>query len=282
MSDPSRPDPDRIPRPVVGLSIELAVVGETAPHSHRKAQLLTVLKGALTVEAASGIWTVPPNCAIWIPGGVVHTARGTGPVSVGCLYVEPGLATGLRADCGIVFVQPLLRELLTRFIDGPQLYPEGDSREARLVSVLLDELQAAPTEPLHLPIPTEPRLRRLVEMMLDDPSPRLTIDEWGARVGTSNRTLSRLFLRETGMSFGRWRQQLHVSLALRRLAAGDAVTTIALDLGYESISAFIAMFKRMLGTTPSRYFDELPPAAEVPRDPSGRRGTVVPLRPIKA
>jgi AraC-like DNA-binding protein len=91
---------------------------------------------------------------------------------------------------------------------------------------------------------------------MDDPSLRFTIEEWGARVGASNRTLIRLFQRETGMSFGRWRQQLHIGLALQRLASGQSVTNIAFDLGYESTSAFIAMFRRMLGTTPARYFSE--------------------------
>jgi AraC-like DNA-binding protein len=105
-------------------------------------------------------------------------------------------------------------------------------------------------------MPNDIRLRRLTEAMVENPALRFTIDEWGARVGASNRTLSRLFQQETGLSFGRWRQQLHVGLALQRLAKGDQVTTVAGDLGYESVSAFIAMFRKMLGTTPSRYFDE--------------------------
>ncbi|WP_082078454.1 helix-turn-helix transcriptional regulator [Bradyrhizobium sp. LTSP849] len=253
---PDLDDPDQVPRPVVGLTIELASIRETEPHCHRKAQLLYVVSGVITVEAAGGIWTVPPHCAIWIPSGVAHVARSAGPISVGSLYVDPATASSLRGGCGILFVQPLLRELLLRFIAGPSLYPEGDTREARLVAVLLDELQAAPLEPLHLPMPTDRRLRRLVETLIDDPSLRFTIEEWGARVGASNRTLSRLFQRETGMSFMRWRQQLHIGLALQRLASGSSVTNIAFDLGYESPSAFIAMFRRMLGTTPARYFTE--------------------------
>ncbi|MFP3802688.1 helix-turn-helix domain-containing protein, partial [Paraburkholderia sp. SIMBA_027] len=88
---------------------------------------------------------------------------------------------------------------------------------------LLDELQGAPLEPLHLPMPTDRRLRRLAETLVDDPAVRFTIEEWGARVGASNRTLTRLFLKETGMSFVRWRQQLHIGLALQRLASGQSV-----------------------------------------------------------
>lgn len=253
---PGLDNPDEVPRSVVGLMIELASVREIEPHRHRKAQLMYVIGGVITVEASGGIWTVPPHCAIWIPGGVPHVARAAGRITIGSLYIEPELAGSLRDGCGILFVQPLLRELLLRFIAGPPLYPEGDTREERLVTVLLDELQAAPLEPLYLPMPTDRRLRRLVEAMIDDPSLRFTIGEWGARVGASNRTLARLFQRETGMSFVRWRQQLHVGLALQGLASGQSVTNVALDLGYESTSAFIAMFRRMLGTTPARYFTE--------------------------
>lgn len=253
---PELEDPDLVPRAVVGTMVELASIDELDAHRHRKAQLLYVLSGALTVETSNGVWTVPPHCAIWIPSGTPHTARSVSRVTVGNLYIEPSLAGPLSDDCGILFVQPLLRELLLRFISGPLLYPEGDTRETRLVAVLLDELRAAPLEPLHLPMPKDRRLRRLVDTLLDDPSLRFTIEEWGARVGASNRTLTRLFQRETGMSFIRWRQQLHIGLALQRLASEQPVTTIAQDLGYESTSAFIAMFRRMLGTTPARYFAE--------------------------
>jgi AraC-like DNA-binding protein len=265
-STPDLEDPDKVPRAIVGLMIELASIHETEPHRHRKAQLLYVISGVITVEAKGGIWTVPPHCAIWIPSGIPHVARSTGHITVGSLYADPALAGSMRDDCGILFVQPLLRELLLRFVSGPSLYPQGDTREERLVSVLLDELQAAPLEPLHLPMPTDRRLRRLVDTLVHNPALRFTVEEWGARVGASNRTLTRLFQRETGMSFVQWRQQLHVGLALQRLAAGQSVTNIAFDLGYESPSAFIAMFRRMLGTTPARYFTE---AAE--GDPSTRK-----------
>jgi AraC-like DNA-binding protein len=261
-------DPDTVPRAVVGLAIELDSLRETEPHRHHKAQLLYVVSGVITVEAAGGIWTVPPHCAIWIPSGVEHAALVSGRISVGNLYIEPDLAMVLGDRCGILFVQPLLRELILRFIAGPSLYPQGDTRETRLVSVLLDELQAAPLEPLHLPMPAERRLRRLVETLVENPALRFTIEEWGARVGASNRTLTRLFQRETGMSFVRWRQQLHVGLALQRLASGQSVTNVAFDLGYESPSAFIAMFRRMLGTTPARYFTE---AAVGDPDRGGRK-----------
>ncbi len=243
-------------RPVFSLITEMSFVGETEPHHHDKAQLMYVISGVLTLQAAGGIWTVPPHCALWIPSGVSHAGRMAGRIKIASLYIDPALAAPLDRDCGILFVQPLLRELILRFSSEAPLTAMARERETRLVSVLFDELIAAPLEPIHLPMPSDKRLRRLTEAMIENPSLRFTIDAWGARVGASNRTLSRLFQRQTGMSFVRWRQQLHVGLALQRLAGGERVTTIAGDLGYESVSAFIAMFRRMLGTTPARYFDD--------------------------
>jgi AraC-like DNA-binding protein len=278
---------DNVPRPAFSMITEHTFVGETQPHQHRKAQLLYVISGLTTVEAAGGVWTVPPRCALWIPGGISHWGRATGPIKICSLYVEPNLTKINHNKCGILFVQPFLRELLLRFDTQSSLEQIDGEREARLLAVLLDELEAAPLEPIHLPLPTDKRLRRLVETMLENPAARYTIDEWGAAIGASNRTLSRLFQRETGMSFVRWRQQLHVGLALQRLAAGELVTNIAVDLGYESTSAFIAMFRRMLGTTPARYFDDIasgvPDRTEhkplVEADHSGgHRTNIVPLK----
>ncbi len=252
-------DPDKIPRAVVGLSIELAIIEGTEGHRHQKAQLLYVISGVITIETSTGIWTVPPQCAIWIPAGVTHRARAAGQVSIGSLYIDPDLAGSFRKECGIVFIQPLLRELILRFVREPQYYPEGETRETRLVLVLLDELQSAPVESLHLPMPRDRRLYLMAQTLHDDPSLRFTLEEWGARVGASNRTISRLFQLETGMSFGCWKRQLHIGLGLQRLAMGESVNNIAIVLGYESTSAFIAMFRRILGTTPTRYFSESMP-----------------------
>ncbi|MFC0306512.1 AraC family transcriptional regulator [Rhizorhabdus histidinilytica] len=249
-------DPDLVPRPLVGLTIRGTPTAEGLLHRHDKAELLYVISGVITVQAATGIWTVPPRCAFWLPKGVEHMADASGHFEAGALYVVADLAERMPGACCIVFVQPLLRELILRFIRSPQLYPEGDSREARLAAVLLDELQAAPVEPLHLPFPADRRLRRLTEAVREQPSLRLSLEEWGSRVGASSRTLSRLLRSETGMSFVRWRQQLHIGLTLQHLAMGRSVATIAHDLGYESVSAFIAMFRRLLGTTPARYFSE--------------------------
>ncbi|NEI72935.1 helix-turn-helix domain-containing protein [Rhizobium lusitanum] len=285
---------DYIPRPVFSLITETTFVGETESHRHNKAQLMYVIGGVLTVQAAGGIWTVPPHCALWIPSGVFHAGRVAGHIKIGSLYIDPALAAPLDQNCGILFVQPFLRELILRFDSETPLANMDRERETRLISVLLDELDAAPPEPIHLPMPNDRRLRRLTESMIENPGLRFTIDEWGARVGASNRTLSRLFQRETRMSFIRWRQQLHIGLALQRLAQGEQVTNIAGDLGYESVSAFISMFRRMLGTTPARYFDDAGASGlergdrkmivrdwdggDIPRNAANGPANVIPLR----
>lgn len=242
------------PRPITAVGVEttLATLKETNVHQHRKAQLILLLSGVVTCEVDKSVWIVPPHCAVWIPGGLPHSLRASGMVKICCLFVEPEASTPLPEGCCTVSVSPLLRELLLRAVSFPRLY-DVDGPDGRVAKVLLDQLAVAPVEKLNFPMPSDPRLRKIANAMLADPSERLTISEWGRWAGASERTLARLLRRDTGMSFGRWRQQMHVLLALQRLAEGLAVQTVATDLGYESASAFINMFRKMLGKPPARY-----------------------------
>jgi AraC-like DNA-binding protein len=149
----------------------------------------------------------------------------------------------------------VLRELLARSATLPALYVEGGS-ETRLMNVLLDEVAAAEVADLHLPMPTDARLRRMVDLMMAAPEDRSPMDVWARRVGLSERTLARLISRETGMSFGRWRQQLSVMLAVKWLAGGASIQQVAVDLGYESTPSFVTMFRKALGISPGRYMAE--------------------------
>lgn len=158
----------------------------------------------------------------------------------------------LPNQCCTVAIDPLLRELVIGVARLPQLY-DRDGPSGRLIQTMLDELATAPVEHLHLPLPTDTRLRKITDVLTADPSNRTTIGEWAAYVAMSERTLFRLILRETGMSFGRWRQQFQIMLALERLAGGEPVQAVAFDLGYESASAFITMFKKALGQLPGKY-----------------------------
>lgn len=245
--------PQDVPRPVFAIGSELVTDGFEQPaHSHRKAQLIMALRGLVTCKVSKGLWMVPPQCALWVPGDMEHSVRGVGDVAVYILFVEPDAARDLPVDCCTVGIAPLLRELIIAVSNLPTLY-DCDGAEGRLAQTMLDQLAAAPVESLHLPLPTDARLRLIADALTDNPADRTSIGEWAQRVAMSERNLFRLIQREIGMSYGRWRQQFHILFALRRLASGDSVQAVALDLGYESASTFITMFRKILGQPPGRY-----------------------------
>ncbi len=250
-------DPDEVPRPVVAFGAAMAEVGkiELDLHRHMKGQVLLVQQGALSCEVEGGLWIVPPRSAVWIPGGALHAIKASGMLEGFGAFVDPAVSRGLPEVCCAVSVTPLLRELLIRAAHLPALYEEGGAN-SRLMAVLLDELAAAQVEDLHLPMPTDMRLRKIVDLMMAAPADRRTLDVWAKRAGLSERTLARAISRETGMSFGRWRQRLGVMLAVKWLAAGASIQQVAADLGYESVPSFVTMFRKALGTSPGRYMAE--------------------------
>ncbi|GJD41919.1 helix-turn-helix domain-containing protein [Methylobacterium bullatum] len=242
-----------VPRGVSAVGMDLVTDGlENHRHAHRKGQLILTARGMVTCDVAKGLWMVPPQCALWIPGDIEHSVRVVGDVELYVLFIDPDIAGALPSECCTITISSLLRELVIAVSHLTEPY-DDDGPHGRLIQTMLDQLSVAPVERLHLPLPTDPRLRRIADGLTSDPSDRATVGEWARRVAMSERTLFRLILRETGMSFGRWRQQFQIMLALERLATGEAVQTVAMDLGYESASAFITMFKKALGQPPSRY-----------------------------
>lgn len=233
---------------------------ELAPHRHDDAQLMLVVRGLVTCEVAAGLWMVPPQCALWIPAGVEHSMRGVGDLQLYCVYVEPKLTDFLPVECCTLTVSPLLRELVIEISHLPS-HCDVDGPDGRMIGTMLDRLATAPVEQLHLPMPSDRRLRQIADRLIDDPSDWTTIPEWARKVGMSERTLARLLTKETGMSFGRWRQQFQIMLALKRLSEGDSVQTVAFDLGYESSSAFVTMFRKSLGKPPLKFLADRSHAA---------------------
>lgn len=249
-------DPDDVPRPVLTFGITIVTTGmETKFHRHIKAELLFTLRGVLTCETENGLWIVPPQSAIWIPSGVTHNVKGMGTIEGYVTFIDPEAATLLPATCCTVSVTPLLRELLVRSARFPALYREGGA-ESHVATLLLDEIAAAPIEKLHLAMPADDRLRKIAEMMMANPSDRGTMATWAKRAGLSERTLARILVQQTGMSFGRWRQQLNILLALQWLGKGASIQQVAADLGYESAGSFVTMFRKVLGNSPGRYMAE--------------------------
>jgi AraC-like DNA-binding protein/mannose-6-phosphate isomerase-like protein (cupin superfamily) len=261
-SDPAEwIEPDDVPRPVVAFGMASNEIGsfELEPHHHAKSQILLVQHGALSCEVQGGLWIVPPRSAIWIPGGAVHSIKASGPMEGYGAFIAVTTDIGLARGPCTVSVTPLLRELLIRAANLPAFYEESGANR-RLMAVLLDEIAGAKVEDLHLPMPTDVRLRAMVEQMMAAPAERGTLEGWAKRAGLSERSLVRLISRETGMSFGRWRQQLGVVLAVQWLAAGTSIQQVAADLGYESAPSFVTMFRKALGASPGRYMAQRHPS----------------------
>jgi AraC-like DNA-binding protein len=236
------------------LSYEFGAEGHTIPeHFHPEDQLVFASKGVMTVRTAHGIWVVPPMRAVWIPALTPHSVVMSARVSMRTLYILPRLVRNLPAKCFVMNVSPLLRELILHACKFPKLNRK-DSAQRALIKITVDQLEAAHSIPLQLTHPTDARAMRVVEMLLADPGKQRTLERLCEDCGASKRTIERLFIAETRMTFSKWRQQLRLLHAMQLLASGEKVTGAALDAGYNSTSAFISMFKRQPGTTPTRYF----------------------------
>lgn len=248
-----RPDEqDRIPRAVVARGEHYPPSFELAEHRHRRSQFLYASSGVMAVSTPHGAWVAPPERAVWIPGGIPHAVRMVGAVQTRSVLIEPEQCRERGSSCQVVGVSPLLRQLLVTTAEVPLDYDE-DGRDGLVMKLLLAEINRAPLIPLAVPFPAHPGLAKRCHAFLDHPQATATIDEWANALAMNRRSFTRLFRSETGMSFAEWRQQACISAALPKLAAGESVTSVALDLGYDGPGNFSTMFKRITGVQPSRY-----------------------------
>ncbi|MGH8815665.1 MAG: AraC family transcriptional regulator, partial [Achromobacter pestifer] len=211
--DPPLPfDTDSTEQRTFAMHVDAAGQDNESPtHHHHMGQLVLALRGGVTCSVQQGLWMVPPQCAVWIPGGVPHSNRVTANGRV-CFLFVPADVPGLPAHCCTLAITPLVRELLVHLANLP-LEDAATAPNRQLADVLVEQLTHMPTEHLHLPISQHPRLRQIADALNADPADRSTVSQWGKRVAMSERTLARLVQQEVGMSFGRWRQQLHIILA---------------------------------------------------------------------
>lgn len=221
-------------------------------HHHPRGQLTALRHGLLTFGTEAGAWVVASDHAVWMPPHQPHFGYSHGPFDGWSCYVGEQACAALPAHPCAIKVSGLLREAVMRAAtwEGATL----DDGQLRLALVILDELRIAADEPFGLPMPRDARLVRIARALLHDPGDRRGLGDWAAWAALSERTLSRRFVAETGYSFTAWRQRARMMRALELLADGTPVTTVAIDLGYDSVSAFIALFKRTFQATPSAYF----------------------------
>ncbi len=243
------------PQPILPLARDYSHGTIVEPHDHDRAQLLFATSGTMRVTTGDGAWIVPPLRAVWIPAGIRHGWQVTGLVALRTLFIQPGAAPFMPADqCRVIEVSDLLRALILATLERPvDEQAPATPRAAWIAGLILDELERAPEVPLRLPLPRDPRLLTLCRALLADPARADTLDGWAEGAGASGRTLARLFLKETGLTFGAWRQQARLAEAVAQLALGQPIATVARAAGYDSASAFTAMFRRALGASPRAY-----------------------------
>ncbi|MFD1197585.1 AraC family transcriptional regulator [Brucella gallinifaecis] len=225
-------------------------------HSHSRAQLLCASQGVVLVTTDAGRWMIPGDHAMWIPAGVKHSVEIVGDVFMRSIYVAVDAISGVPDYLHVVGLSDLMRCLI---IDATSVdrIPDPGSRDALVIELILRDLHKLPKRPLGLPFPTDSRLQHLCRQFLKAPLARATIDDWAEKMAMSRRSFTRHFQRETGVSLSVWRQQACLFAAVPRLTEGEAVTSIALDLGYDSVSAFTTMFRRMLGVSPKFYLPRI-------------------------
>ena len=222
------------------------------PHAHPWAQLIYARSGVMHVVADGRLWFTPPTRAIWIPHGVEHEIAIRGETALRTLYVSPERARDLRSRVESLEVTALLGELILHIVSAGMLDPKRAEHD-RLAGVLMDLIAAARGIDLVLPLPRDPRALRLAQQLRDAPGDRRDLEELARLAGASLRTLQRCFSDETGMTIESWRQKARLVHSATALAAGASVTEAALDCGYDSPSAFIAVFRKQFGVTPGRF-----------------------------
>lgn len=221
------------------------------PHTHNRAQIAYALSGVMTVNIGDVSFVLPPNRAVWIPAGVSHQTICRSAVVFQCLYIDDRFTEGADS-CRVFEASPLIRALFDEITHFPE-HHEMDGREAAIIALLLSEIGRMPNVPVRAELPADRRLRRVCEAILAQPGDTHDIAYWAREAGMARRTFTRYFREQTGMGLATWRRQVRVMEAASRIAAGEPITSVAYLVGYDSPSAFTAMFHRTFGAAPSSY-----------------------------
>jgi AraC-like DNA-binding protein len=244
----------RLPAAVTALSFDLSH-GHTIPeHMHPEDQLVYACAGVMTVRTTAGTWVVPAQRAVWIPAFTAHSIRTSGAVSMRTIYLRGRMVRHLPRTCCVVNVSPLLQHLIVHLCTVGKLNRRSKT-QAHLIDVLIDQLEMVKTVALQLPSLSDARAARVAAELQQNAS-EASLEHICSQAGASKRTIERLFRQETKLSLGKWRQQLRLLRSLELLASGEKISSAALEAGYSTPSAFIAMFRKALGTTPRRYFED--------------------------
>lgn len=239
-------------RPIVTRRTSYRQGHHIKPHWHARAQFVFAVAGTMRVHTPRRAWIVPPSRALWIPERTVHEIHMYTLVEMHSLYVSQTAAADVPSRCAALNVTPLLRELIVRAVALAETEKESGD-DFLLMRLLMSEIRRLEPCALDLPLPESADLAQLCARVLADLSIRRPCALDAGDMNVSTRTLYRRFLRETGITFAGWKQQARLLESIRRLAEGTPVTTVAIDLGYESPNAFSTMFRRSVGISPRAF-----------------------------
>ncbi|GIU19792.1 MULTISPECIES: helix-turn-helix domain-containing protein [unclassified Shewanella] len=252
----SRFDLDSIEASIVGIAADVGQ-HDSGMHKHEKAQLLYAPRGCMSItlyeaESSQRQCVLPPTKAAWIPAGVEHCVKMRNVVAYRSIYFDIEVFSELPRTVKLLGVNPLLRALIERMAMWAWDMPTG--QQAALIALFIEELNLAEELKLSLPIPTDKRLQTWLERLASGQHQAEQLNLMASDIGASEKTISRIFNKQTGMSYQAWRQQWRLQAAIEQLAEGRRVSAVAFALGFASDSAFISFFKQHLGNTPSQYF----------------------------
>lgn len=243
---------EHLKQKIIAIATQYAPYQVLAMHRHQRAQLLYGAEGVMHVETPQGNWIIPPERAVWIPPQMPHQLTMFN-VKTCSLYIVPEYAPRQTDQCEVLCISPLLRQLL---LTAPELDESPSARNQLVFDLILAELQMAATIDLHLPLPEHQALLNICQKFLTTPNIHLSPQQIAAELCISERHFSRLFKQEVGMSFSKWRQHACVLLSLEKIMQGHSIQNIAYDFGFKNPAAFSTMFQRLLGLSPSRYFQQ--------------------------
>jgi AraC-like DNA-binding protein len=225
-------------------------------HMHREAQLVYAARGTMQVTTPKGRWLVPPDRAVWVPARLEHSIDVLADIDMRTLYFDLAWlarekrSRSLAAEF-VVRVSRLLHEAILALFDSRN----DPDRMALLLRLAMLELHHAEDSATFIPLPQEPRCRRAADIVLGDISGPHEIAALAREVGTSARTLSRLFSSQTQLSFKSWCQRARIAAAIERLSTETNVPVkqLAAEFGYASVPAFSHAFRQVTGKTPTEF-----------------------------
>ena len=239
--------------PIIPFKMQVERTSCSAPHAHPRGQLIYASKGIMKVICKQKSWIIPPSQAVWIPPNLIHDVSFPKKVLMRNLFIDESATTNLPKLCTVIKVSSLLHHLILKASKLPEQYPIN-SPEYRLMMVIIDELSLAEKTTLFLPLGNDKRLLKVMNILLNDINETRCLNELSKLAGASSRTIARLFIKETNLTFGTWRNRLKIQNSVRLLSEGKSISEISYLLGYNSSSAFIEMFRKNMGITPMKYF----------------------------